>query len=344
MWFREEVQKMPRPSLEQKLGKRERVLKTFAGLEVDRRPFTFWLPFGLTHMKGESLAAAALTFAATYGVDLLRLPVVRDLPLKEQTSLDRAHDLTQLEVLSERSGFWLERLEALQMCKKMSEQKIAIFETIPEPWTGLSYLCRRELLSSAENNNLSFMEKALGDITISLKHYISGVIKAKCVDGIVIEIESATFEQREPAVFEARIKPFLKDLINHITQESELPIWLHVRGTRVYLEPLMDLHHQMVSWPHLSSGPKLENALPKGYKGNLAGGLDEKAIPDMSYQDIRRHVEEARNLRVAMLCVGDALPTDLSPSRLKALATFLAKRDRIPDKNAPKAAPMIDEA
>lgn len=310
------------------------MLKTFAGAEVDRRPYTFWYPFGLNHMKGESLVAATLSFAASYGVDLVRLPLVRDLPLKEQTSLDRPHDLTQIEVLSGHAGFWLERAEALKLARKMSDKKVALFETIPEPWTALSYLCRRELLKTTESSHPSFLEKALETVTESLKNYLNIILKGDIVDGLVVEIESATYEQREPDQFKAHIKPHLQALLAHVAAEAGCPVWLQVRGSRIYLEPLLDLPHGMLSWPHLSAGPKLENALPKRHKGLVAGGLDEKALADMSYQDIRHHVEEARNMFVSMLTVGDQLPSDLSPSRLAALASFLSKRDRAPGKEA----------
>lgn len=339
MWLWEEIQKMSRQGLDQKgkekkikrMSKLERVLKTFAGKEVDKRPFTFWFPFGLSHMKGDSLAAAALSFAATYNVDLLRLPGVRDLPLKKQTSLDRPHDLTQIEELPAHAGFWNERAKALEQIHKMGEGKLAIFETVPDPYTALSYVCRPELLQQTEAKHPNFLEKALETITASLKNYLKAILTAKCVDGLVIEIESATFEQREPEQFESTVKPYLRDLLNFITQESTAPIWLQVRGTRVYLKPILDLPHQVISWPHMSAGPKLDRAFPKGYKARLAGGINEQAIANMSFQDIRRHVEEARNHEVAMLSIGDQLPADTSPSRLEALSSFLSKRDRLPE-------------
>lgn len=281
-------------------------------------------------MKGESLAAAALSFAATYGVDLLRMPVTRDLPLGPQTSIDRPHDLTQLGELSGLTGFWLERTEALKYAYRMAEKKLAIFETIPEPWTALSYVARKELLRTTESNHPTFLEKALSDVTASLGNYVERLISEECIDGLVIEIESATYEQREPESFESTIKPHLERLLTRITAQRDIPIWLHVRGTRVYLAPLVDLPHHMISWPHLSAGPRLESALPKGYSGNLAGGLNEQAIADMSYQDIRLHIEEARDQPVSLITVGDGLPSDLSPSRLRALADFLSKRDRLP--------------
>ena len=309
------------------LSKRDRVLNTFDGQEVDRRPYTFWYPFGLNHMKAESMAAAALTFAATYGVDLLRVPLVRDLPLKNQVSIDRPHDITQIAEFSGLQGFWGERFEALKLIYKMAEKKLAIFETIPGPLTALGYVCRPDLISQTEEEHPQYLEKGIRTLTSSLQNYLSQVLKEDCLDGLVVEIESATFEQREPENFESMVKPYLKELLNFVRQESEIPIWLHVRGTRVYPKPLVDLPHNLISWPHLSSGPKLERAFPKGYQGPLAGGLNEQAIATMSPQDIRRHVEEARNQYVKFLCTGDQFPADISPSKLKALANYLSKRD-----------------
>ena len=282
-------------------------------------------------MKGESLAAAALSFAAAHGMDLLRFPAIRDLPLPEQSSLDRPHDLTKFKELHGQDGFWRERIAALQATARLSEGKLAIFESIPGPYTALSYICRPELLEQAEKSHVNFLEKALETVTASLKNYLTEVVRSKAVDGFVIEIESATFEQREADQFERLIKPHLKELLNHLSTESEAPIWLHIRGTRVYLKPFLDLPHQALSWPHMSSGPKLDKALPRGYKGVIAGGIDEKAISEMSYQDIRRHVDEARNMKVDLLCIGDHLPADMSPSRLDALSNFLRKRDRKPE-------------
>lgn len=280
-------------------------------------------------MKGESLVAAALSFAALHGMDLLRIPGVRDLPLPDQTSLDRPHDLTQFPELTGFSGFWSDRLAALEVISQHAEQKIAVFESVPEPFTALSYVCRPELLSQTHKSHRSFLDKALETVTASLGNYLTELFKQKSVDGLCVEIESASFEHQEPEEFEALVKPHLQKLL-HISAEAEVPVWLHVRGARVYLKPLLDLPHHMITWPHLSSGPKLDRAFPKSYKKAIAGGLDEKAVSQMSYQDIRRHVDEARDQKVDLLCVGDYLSTDMSPTRLNALSTFLKKRDRDP--------------
>lgn len=281
-------------------------------------------------MKGESLVAAALSFAALHGMDLLRLPVVRDLPLPDQTSIDRPHDLTQIPELTAFSGFWNERLGALEALALHAEKKIAVFESVPEPYTALGYVCRPELLEQTQKTHPSFLEKALETVGASLERYVRELAKQKNVDGICLEIESATFEQREPSEFEQDLKPHLERLLN-AAAEMELPVWLHVRGTRVYLKPLFDLPHHMLTWPSLSGGPKLDKALPKGYRKTVAGGLDEKALQHMSYQDIRRHVDEARDQKFGLLCVGDYLSADMSPSKLNALSTFLKKRDRDPE-------------
>lgn len=323
-------------SAPENLTKRERVLRTLAGKEVDRRPFTFWYSFGLNYMKGESLAAAALTFAANYSVDLLRFPAIRDLPIQDQASLDRPHDLTQLEVLSGQEGFWLQRIEAFREAQRLSEKRVAIFESIPGPYTALSYLCRPELLAQAESNHPGFLEKGMETMTESYKNYLRGLLNPDLIDGLVVEIESATYAQREPEEFKSLVKPYLKELLNFVTSESQIPIWLHIRGTRLYVKPLLDLPHQMLSWPHLSQGPSLEKVLPKGYKGIVAGGIDEQAILDMSFQDIRRHIEEARDLRVNFFSIGDHLNSDVSQRRLTALSNFLTKRDRLPEKDQPK--------
>lgn len=352
LWVREEVQKVsregvgrPRQSSQpEALSKRERVLQAFAGGEVDRRPYTFWHPFGLSHMKGESLTAAALTFAAAYGVDLLRLPPVRDLPLKAQYSLDRPHDLTTIEPMAAHAGFWAERIEALKATVKLAEKKIAVFETIADPLSALGWVCPPDVVGAAERGHPSFLEKALGTITLSLQGYLRTVLQEARVDGIVLEIGSANFESREPADFEALVKPHLKNLLEEVRSCGSAPIWLQVRGKRAYLQPLLDLPHDMLSWPHLAHGPTLEK-LPRGYQGALAGGLNELALERASYQQIRHHVDEARTHRVRMLCPGDALDADIAPSRLAALATFLGKRDRLPEAAPVGARPdrVIDE-
>lgn len=310
------------------LSKRERALRAIAGGEVDRRPFTFWHPFGLSHMKAESLSAAALTFAATYAVDLLRMPTVRDLPLPPQTSLDRAHDLTTIEVMDPRQGFWGERVEALKSIVRLAEGKIAVFEPIPDPLTALSWVCPPDVLAQAERNHRNFLDKALGVVTESLKGYLRVLHSEAKIDGVVVEVGSAQFEARQPDEFESLVKPHLKDLLE--SAESTLPVWIQVTGKRAYLEPLLDLPHDMMSWSHLAHGPSLEK-LPKRQRARLAGGLNEVALEGMSYQDIRRHIEDARDQHVAFLCPGAALSADIAPTRLRALSTFLVKRDRIPE-------------
>ena len=346
MRFWEEVQKVPREGLT--LSKRERVLRALAKEEIDKRPFTFWHPFGLGHMKGESLTAAALTFAATYNVDLLRLPTVRDFPLPEQTSLDRPLDLTAFDPLDGRAGFWRDRIESIKSTVSLAEKKIAVFECVSDPLTTLSYSVAPEVMTATERSHPNFLEKALGSVTASLQNYLTHILGEAKIDGIVVEVGSANYETREQDSFDSVVKPHLKKLLNHIRAQSEVPIWIQVSGKRVYLDPFLDLPHDLLSWSHLAQGPALDK-LPRGYRGRLAGGMNEQTLPHMSYQDIRRHVDEARNLWVALLCPGDVLPADTATSRLVGLGNFLSKRDRMPDslnadsKNVREPAPIIDE-
>lgn len=319
-------------------------MRAFTGGEVDKRPFTFWHSFGLSHMKAESLTAAALTFAAVYGVDLLRMPLVRDLPLPGQTSLDRPHDLTTIEPLSPRAGFWAERLEALKSTVKLAEKRIAVFEVVADPLTSLGWVCPPEVLAAAERGHRNFLEKGLGVVTDGLRGYLRAVLSEAKVDGVVIEIGSASFEARQPDVFESLVKPHLKAMTDDLREQSKAPIWLQVTGRRAYLEPVLELSHDMLSWSHLAHGPSLEK-LPKRYRSAIAGGLNEEALQRGSYQEIRRQVDEARNFGVQLLCPGDALSADIAPSRLAALANFLGKRDRQPEPAAASVGPerVIDE-
>lgn len=319
-------------------------MQTFAGGEVDKRPFTFWHSFGLSHMKAESLTAAALTFAAVYGVDLLRMPTVRDLPLPAQTSLDRPHDLTTIEALAPRSGFWAERIEALKGTVKLAEKRIAVFETVADPLTALSYVCPPDVMATAERAHPNFLEKALGVVSEGLGGYLKAVLQEARVDGVVIEIGSASFEDRQPNDFQSLVKPHLKSLLDQVRAQSEAPIWLQVTGKRVFLDPLLDLPHDMLSWSHQAHGPSLDK-LPKRYKGALAGGLNEEGLERSSFQEIRRQVDEARSFPVQLLCPGNALSADVAPSRLQALANFLGKRDRQPEPAAATAGPerVIDD-
>lgn len=319
----------PGPSKEA-LSKRERVLQAFSGGEVDKRPVTFWHSFGLAHMKAESLTAAALTFAAVYGVDLLRMPTVHDLPLPNQSSLDRAHDLTTIEPMSARAGFWAERIEALKSIVKLADKRIAVFEAIADPLTALSWVCPPEILVTAQRSHPAYLEKALTVISESQIAYLRALIAEAKIDGLVLEVGSASFEAREPAEFQTVVKPHLKSLLDDVRSQSDIPIWLQVSGKRVYFEPLLGLPHDMLSWSHLAHGPTLEK-LPKSYRGPVAGGLNELALEKLSYQDIRRQVDEARNMPVKLICPGDALPVDLAPSKIAGLANFLSKRDRQPE-------------
>lgn len=295
-------------------------------------------------MKADSLTAAGITFAAVYGVDLLRMPTVRDLPLPAQTSLDRPHDFTTIEPLTPRSGFWSERIEALKTMVKLADRKIAIFESVADPLTALSWLCPPELMVSAERSHRSFLDKALATIAEGYKVYLRALLTESKVDGIVIEVGSATFEDREPDEFTSLVRPHLLSMLEEVRSLGNAPIWLQATGKRVYLAPLLDLPHDMLSWSQLHHGPSLEK-LPRGHRGGIAGGLNEKVLERASYQDLRRLVDEARNQPVRLLCPGDALSADIAHSKLEGLANFLGKRDRIPETRGAGAPPepIIDE-
>ncbi len=295
-------------------------------------------------MKAESLSTVAISFAAAYGVDLLRLPTVRDIPVPTQTSLDRPLDLTSFEPIPAHAGFWGERIEALKTLVRLAEGRIAVFEAVPDPLTALSWICPPDVLATAERSHPSFLEKALGLITESLRGYLKALLTESKVDGLVFEIGSASYEQREPSDFSTIVKPHLETLVRDVREIGSSPIWLQLSGRRTYAEPLIDLEPSLLSWSHLSHGPGLDK-LPRRNKVRLAGGLNEQTIGQASYQEIRRQVEEARDMPVSLLCPGDALSADLAPSRLQALSNFLKKRDRLPETAGASARPepIIDE-
>ncbi len=300
------------------MNKIERVLAAARGEEADRSAFFAWHPFGLEHMKGESLAAAAIAYAAEYQVDLLRLAASDLFPLPPQLSLDRSADLTRIEPAPGTSKVWLQRLVAWEQFRRLAGEKLLGCESVPNPWSILRRLGAVELVQSSGED---YRRHALEAICETLCNYVEAVLEAGA-NAIALEVEGASHDWMSEADYQQWGLPYDQKILD-AARDASFRI-LHVRGDRTQLKILLQLPAELLQWSLYRCGPSLEKVKALWPRG-VVGGLDETRFAHMSFEALRRHCREARFSDYEIVAPGDVLPSTVAPRQLEVLKHAFVK-------------------
>lgn len=279
-----------------------------------------WHPLGLAHMPGESLAAAGLAFAAAYQVDILRLASQDAFPLPPQLSLDRPHDLTRIEEVSGQARTWLPRVVAFEEIRRLAGTKLFACESIPNPWSVLRRLGAFELARKSGREHPSYLTHALQAITACLTNYTRAIIEAGAT-AVAFELEGPSHDLMTPEEYSELGLPYDQQLLE-AASGAEFRI-LHVRGSRLYLKPLMGLPAEFLQWS-TATGPSLEK-VALYWPGRLMGGLDETRLPTMSFLELQRHVGDVVHSRFDLVAPGDPLPATIAPRQLEAIRDYIVR-------------------
>lgn len=307
------------------MNKIERVRAALRGEDLDRPPFSFWYHFGLQHMPGHRFAEAELDFYRAYDLDFLKVMNDYRYPLPDGLDvIDSEDDWKRIEPLSANDPCWAPQLTALSHIHETIGGEALFIDTIFSPWTTARRLAQAGRLMEARKRYPETVLSAMEAIAASLAGYAKRAVEAGAA-GIFLSLGGASDDVMSPAEYEVWGRPFDLGILEAV---SDAPFnVLHIHGTRIHFDSLLDYPVAAISWSHAFAGPSLKEG--RALSGRtVMGAIDESTASHVSAPEIGQQVIEAitevgtRGLIVAPGC---SVPTDTPERNLRAVKAAINK-------------------
>jgi uroporphyrinogen decarboxylase len=307
------------------LNKIERVSRAINQQEVDRPPFSFWYHFGLQHMPGRKHAEAEIDFYRAYDLDFLK--VMNDYPYPLPAGLDvieSEEDWKRIEPLAGNHKCWAEQLTALSIISDSIGKEAFFIDTIFSPWTTARKLARSGGLLEARKRFPETILAALNNIATSLANYAREVL-ARGAAGIFLSLGAASFEVMSPEEYALWCRPFDLKILEAV-RDASFNV-LHIHGTKIHFDSLLDYPVQAINWSHFLTAPTLKDGKERSGKAVL-GGINETEASNISAPEIAKQVSDTINqvgVRGLIITPGCSVATNTPERNLRAIKAAIER-------------------
>jgi len=310
------------------MNKIERVLNALRGLEVDRPPFSFWYHFGLQHLPGSAHAQAEIEFFRSHDLDFVK--VMNDYPYPLPAGLevvDAEDDWKRLEPISGADSAWDEQLSAISIMSDRIGKEALFIDTIFSPWTTARRLARSSGLLTARSQYPETLLAAMGNIAESLSNYARAAIEQGAA-GIFLSLGAATDTVMSAEEYAVWGRPF-DFMVLEAVRNAPFNV-LHIHGTRIHFETLLDYPVSAINWSHYTTAPTLKEGFEKSGK-TVMGGINETTASHVSAPEIAQQVVNTmQEIGPYKLIVtpGCSIPTDTPVRNMTAVRSAVESRPR----------------
>lgn len=323
--------------MQSQLTRRQRLLATFAGQEVDRPAVALWRHFPGDDQRPDDLAWATLSWQAQWDWDFIKVSPASSFCLvdwgvedrwmggdegnREYTrrAIHRPEDWARLPALDPQSG----RLGAQLRCLGLIREGVG--DTVPFIQTIFSPLAQAKNLAGAERL-LVHMRQAPELVHAGLEAITQGTIrfieacKPTGIAGIYYAVQMANYTLLNEAEYRAFGEPYDRRIL-----AAAAECWfnlLHLHGPQAMFDLVAGYPVQAFNWHDREAGPSLGDGATR-FGGAVCGGLEHwddllRGDPDQ----VRARVADAiaqtsgRRLIVASGCVA---PVNAPFSNLRAV-------------------------
>lgn len=325
-----------------KMSKRERLEATVAGERVDRLAVALWRHWPGDDQRAEDLARSTLDFQRTFDFDFIKVTPSSNYCLagwgaesrwlgnQEGTRewgprvIQSPEDWTRLEVLDPHTGLLDEVRRALIIIGQEVGEDVPFIQTIFNPLAQAKNLAGERLLSDLRQHP-DEVKAGLETITESILRFIEA-IRETGVAGIFLALQHATYNLLTEEeylefgrLYDLRILEAVEDLWFNL---------LHLHGTDVMFDLVVDYPVQAINWHDQETPPSLREALDH-FPGALVGGLRQwetmlRGTPDWVRSEVRAAIEETEGRR---LVIGTGCVTPIT----SPLGNIRAAREAVED-------------
>jgi uroporphyrinogen decarboxylase len=309
------------------MGKRERLEATIAGQPVDRVAVALWRHWPGDDQRAENLARATLDFQRTFDFDFIKVTPssnycvagwgaeTRWMGNQEGTRewgqrvIQRPEDWFRLSVLDPYDGLLDEIRRALAIIGEEMGAEVPFIQTIFNPLAQAKNLAGARLLSDLRQHPEA-VKAGLEIITESIVGLVEAA-RETGMAGIFLALQHATYD----LVTEAEYLEFGCPFDLRVLEATE-GLWfnlLHLHGSNVMFDMVVDYPVQAMNWHDQETPPSLGEALDR-FPGALVGGLRQwdtmlRGTPDWVRSEAQAAIEETQGQR---LIVGTGCVTPIT--------------------------------
>ena len=280
---------------------RERMEALIHGEKVDQIPVALWHHFPVDDQDAHKLSAAIISFQQTFNFDLVKISPSSSFCLEDwgiqdewrgnpegtrdylDTVIHSTDDWKKLKKLDPHKGALGRQLECLKIVRDTIGAEVPLIQTIFSPLSQAKNLIGKANLAAEMRLNPDGLKAGLEVITEATADFIEAC-KQSGIDGIFFAVQHASYNVLSAAEFNEFAKSYDKRLFP-LMEEFWLNM-LHIHGTAIMADAVMDYPLQIFNWhdrdtlPNLADGKKQFNKVVCGGLGRIDTMLlgDEHAI------------------------------------------------------------------
>lgn len=269
------------------MNHRQRLEAAISGEAPDRPPVVFWRHFPVDDQTPQGLAAATLAFQATFDFDLVKVTPASSFCLQDwgardewrgasegtrvytQRVIQEPEDWTRLTVLPPDSEHLAAQLACLRLITSQLGPETPVIQTIFSPLAQAKNLAGGAELLVHLRRFPEAVHAGLKTIAETTRIFIEAA-RTTGIAGIFYAVQHAQYGLLSAAEFDEFGREY--DLS---TLEPARDLWLnmlHIHGSDVMFDRLVDYPIQILNWHDQETPPSLAEGLER-FPGAVCGGI-----------------------------------------------------------------------
>lgn len=312
---------------ENTLNHRTRLETCLAGQIPDRAPVALWRHFPVDDQTPDGLANATAAFQRAFDFDLVKVTPSSSFCLKDWGADDRwtgnpegtrdytrrvirtPDDWAHLKQLDPTRGRLGDQIECLRLLVAEFAGEVPVIQTIFSPMAQAKNLVGPEALLVHMRRDPGALHAGLRHITETTLRFIEEARKTG-IDGIFYAVQHAQYSLLSPTEFSHFCRPYDLQVL-----EAVRGLWLnmlHLHGTNIMLDQVIDYPVAILNWHDRETPPSLAEA-QRHFAGAVCGGLRQWETMVLGAEDqVRSEAEDAMRSTAGtrfILGTGCVLPT-----------------------------------
>jgi uroporphyrinogen decarboxylase len=296
--------------MSEQMTARERVLAALAGESMDRPPVSLWQHFPERDQSAEALAASTVAWQELLGLDFIKLMppgdyATIDWGLRSEYRGARGGTRDPLDVpikdvddwrviapVSATSGFNAEVVRACTLVREALGPNVPVLQTIFSPLTIASKLSNGAVVEHlrAEPERVHAALEVIRDVTVE----VTKASLSAGADGVFFASQLATSDLVTEEEYAAFGVAYDQPVLASIAEAGSIFTLTHIHGANTFFDLLAGYPAHALNWHDRRIGPDIAQVLDAHPDRAAVAGIDEHGIAEMSADDVREQVRDAR--------------------------------------------------
>jgi uroporphyrinogen decarboxylase len=292
----------------EEMSKHDRLEAAIRGWPVDRPPVALWRHFPVDDQDPEDLADSVLAFQQQHDFDLVKVTPASSYCVSGWGAMDRwqgnpegTRDYTHEPIQAPKDWYALDRLDpkggalgaqlrCLELVREGLGERVPFLETIFSPLAQAKNLAGRQALLAQMRQEPKAVLHGLDVIAESTVGFVRAA-RERGISGIFYALQHASYELLSEEEYREFGVPFDLRVL-----EAAGGLWLnvlHLHGSRVMFDLVVDYPVQVVNWHDRETAPSLAEGQAR-FHGAVLGGLRQwDTMVRGTPADVRREAADA---------------------------------------------------